>query len=299
MKSIINLVINIKLIIHIGTHKTASTTFQALCTRSQKVLMDNQILFPDYFKFPQNNDFQQHSGVAWMSQKRDLEGVSIFLQKIYDDALKKKCTTTLISGEDFENFLVEIHLAIEFEDLAKFIGFSEIEWLVVQRNPLDYLLSIYAEKSSYKMVLDIGIMANSILEYGFFSTSSPDYNYKFVFDIKKFSSFFKEGVKQNLKVVNFDNFIDDFVGKALFIDLVNNKSLNLLRKEARNLGIQRKRVSKEKIEFRYLANFLGMKSNKDFHENNKNLVDSLVNHRLNRNKTLLSEIEVKFKEYFN
>jgi len=106
-------------------------------------------------------------------------------------------------------------------------------------------------------------------------------------------------VNQNLKVVDFDNFIDDFVGKALFIDLVDNKSLSLLRKEASNVGIQRKRVSKEKIEFRYLANFLGMKSNKDFHENNKNLVDSLVNHRLNRNKTLLSEIEVKFKEYFN
>ena len=261
--------------------------------------MDNQILFPEYFKFPQNKDFQQHSGVAWMSQKRDLEGIRIFLQKINDDALKKKCTITLISGEDFENFLVDIHLAIEFEVIAKSIGFSDIEWLVVQRNPLDYLLSIYAEKSAYKVVLDIGIMANSIIEYGFFSTSSPDYNYKFVFDIKKFSGFFKESVNQNLKVVDFDNFIDDFVGKALFIDLVNNKSLNLLRKEARNVGIQRKRVSKEKIEFRYLANFLGMKSNKDFHENNKNLVDSLVNHRLNRNKTLLSEIEVKFKEYFN
>ena len=99
--------------------------------------------------------------------------------------------------------------------------------------------------------------------------------------------------------VNFDSFIDDFVGKVIFVDLVNDKSLNILRKEANNIGIQRKRPSKEKIEFRYLANFLGMKSNKDFHENNKNLVDSLVNHRLNRNKTLLSEIEVKFKEYFN
>ena len=261
--------------------------------------MDNQILFPDYFKFPQNKDFQQHSAVAWMSQKRDLEGISIFLQKIYDDALKKKCTITLISGEDFENFLVDIHLAIEFEVLAKSIGFSYIEWLVVQRNPLDYLLSIYAEKSAYKMVLDIGIMANSIIEYGFFSTSSPDYNYKFVFDIKKFSGFFKEGVNQNLKVVDFENFIDDFVGKVFFIDLVNDKSLNMLRKEAINVGIQRKRVSKEKIEFRYLANFLGMKSNKEFHENNKNLVDSLVNHRLNRNKNLLPEIQLKFKEYFN
>ena len=231
--------------------------------------------------------------------KERFRGDTYFFAKNQWWCFEKKCTITLISGEDFENFLVDIHLAIEFEVIAKSIGFSDIEWLVVQRNPLDYLLSIYAEKSAYKMVLDIGIMANSIIEYGFFSTSSPDYNYKFVFDIKKFSGFFKESVNQNLKVVDFDNFIDDFVGKALFIDLVDNKSLSLLRKEASNVGIQRKRVSKEKIEFRYLANFLGMKSNKDFHENNKNLVDSLVNHRLNRNKTLLSEIEVKFKEYFN
>ena len=262
-------------------------------------MIDNKVLYPEYFVFPKQQDYYQHSAVARMSQKRDLKNISVFLKSIYKQTTEKSCIVTLISGEDFENFMVDTHLAKEFEDLARFAGFSNIEWIVVQRNPLDYLLSIYAEKSAYKMVLDIGIMANSILEYGFFSTSSTDYNYKFVFDIKKFSGFFKESVNQNLKVVDFDNFIDDFVGKVFFIDLVNDKSLNMLRKEAINVGIQRKRVSKEKIEFRYLANFLGMKSNKEFHENNKNLVDSLVNHRLNRNKNLLPEIQLKFKEYFS
>ena len=103
-----------------------------------------------------------------MSQKRDLKGLSIFLQEIYQKTTEKKCNTSLISGEDFENFLVDIHLAIEFEFIAKSVGFDKLEWFVVQRNQIDYLLSIYAEKSAYKMVLDLGLMANSILEYGFF-----------------------------------------------------------------------------------------------------------------------------------
>ena len=132
----------------------------------------------------------------------------------------------------------------------------------------------------------------------FFSASSPNYNYKFVFDINKFSNFFKEKVNLNLTIINFDTFLVDFVGKEIFNNLVDDKSLAVLSQNSKNIGIKRKRLPNEKIEFRYLANFLGMKSNKDFYENNKNLVDSLVNYRLNRNKTLLAEIQIKFKDRF-
>lgn len=233
-----------------------------------------------------------------MSQKRDLKSLSVFLQAIYEQTSKKNCKVSLISGEDFENFLVDIHLANEFEVLAKSVGYSDIEWVVIQRSQIDYLLSIYSEKSAYKMVLDLGLIANSILEYGFFSASSPEYNYKFVFDISKFSKFFKKNVNPNLTIINFDQFIDDFVGKRIFSYLVNDKSLEKLRQEAKSIGKMRKRHSNEKIEFRYLANFLGMKANKEFHENNKNLVDSLVSYRLKRNKALIQEIQIKFKERF-
>ena len=261
-------------------------------------MIDNKILYPEYFEFPKHQDYYQHSSVARMSQKRDLKSLSVFLQAIYEQTSKKNCKVSLISGEDFENFLVDIHLANEFEVLAKSVGYSDIEWVVIQRSQIDYLLSIYSEKSAYKMVLDLGLIANSILEYGFFSASSAEYNYKFVFDISKFSKFFKKNVNPNLTIINFDQFIDDFVGKRIFSYLVNDKSLEKLRQESKSIGKMRKRHSNEKIEFRYLANFLGMKANKEFHENNKNLVDSLVSHRLKRNKALIQEIQIKFKERF-
>ena len=65
-----------------------------------------------------------------------------------------------------------------------------------------------------------------------------------------------------------------------------------------NIGIKRKRPVNEKIEFRYLANFLGMKADKEFHANNKKLVDLLISHRMKRNEDLLKEIHIKFKEQF-
>ena len=101
-----------------------------------------------------------------MSQKNDLDNLSLFLKSIFDDTQKKSCHTTLISGEAFENFLVDTHLALEFEKLAKSLGYSDINWIVVYRKPIEYLESIYAECSGYGVVLDISMMANIILEYG-------------------------------------------------------------------------------------------------------------------------------------
>jgi len=255
-------------------------------------LISNGILFPQY------SNWHQHSFAAHLSQKKDTNSLSDFMRSIFNETIDENCSATIISGEDFENFLIDTHLAFEFEMLAKSAGYSEIEWIVIQRDPIEYLLSIYSEKSGYGMVLDLGIMANSILKYGFFSASTSNYNYKFVFDINKFSEFFKRNVNPNLKVINFHKFINDFVGKAVLASFVDETSLKKLRLKSQNIGIKRKRPSKQKVELRYVANFLGMKPDKNFYESNTNLVDSLITHRLNRNKSLLSEIEIIFKEKF-
>ncbi len=205
----------------------------------------------------------------------------------------------MISGEDFENFLVDIHLANEFEILANSVGYSHIEWIVIKRYPYDYLLSIYSEKSGYRVVLDIGLIANTVLEYGFFTVSTENYNYKFVFDIDKFSKLFKKNVSSKLTVINFDDFVEGFPGKSIFSNLVSEQSLKKISENSLNIVIQRKRPPKEKVEFRYVAHFLGMTPNKEFYEGNKKLVDALIANRLNRNEALLKDIELKFKERFS
>jgi hypothetical protein len=275
-----------------GTHKTASTTFQSICRDNRKVLIDNGLVFPQY------SNWSQHSFAAWAAQKRDVKHLRKFLHSIYEETKAANCKKTLISGEDFENFLVDTHLASEFENIAKFEGYTNIEWIIVRRDPLDYLLSIYAEKSGYQMVLDLELMANLILEYGFVSPGGRRYNYKFIFDIKKFSELFKKNVNKNLTVIQFKDFTNDFVGKVILQHYLGKKSLEIVRKASKEIGVQRKRPKPEKVEFRYIANFLGRKADKIFYENNKNLVDALVSERLNRNKALIINIKNTFKARF-
>ena len=71
-----------------------------------------------------------------------------------------------------------------------------------------------------------------------------------------------------------------------------------MRKASQEIGVRRKRPKPEKVEFRYVGNFLGRKADKIFYENNKNLVDALVSERLNRNKALIVNIKNKFKVRF-
>ena len=182
--------------------------------------------------------------------------------------------------------------------LAKSEGYKNIEWIYIRRDPLDYLLSIYSEMSAYKVVLNLELMAEIILEYGFVSVSANRYNWKFVFDVEKFAQLFKKNVNKNLKVVSFENFIFDYVGKTILIDYINELSITKLKEVAELIGIQRKRHSPEKVEFRYMANFLNVKANKAFHENNKQLVDSLISHRIKRNNALFESIRSRFKDSF-
>jgi hypothetical protein len=275
-----------------GTNKTASTTFQSLCKNNRKVLIDNGLVFPQYSTWP------QHSFAAWMSQKRDIKNLCVFLRSISDETKAKNCKSTLISGEDFENFLVDIHLANEFETLAKCEGYTDIEWIVIRRDPTDYLLSIYAEMCSYNGVLNLELMASIILEYGFVSVSAGTYNFKFVFDIIKFSELFKKNVNKNLKVISFEDFTCDYVGKIVLNNYLDEKSLDKLREEAKLIGVERKRPPPETVEFRYIASFLGMKADKTFYENNKQLIDTLISNRINRNKVFLASIKNRFKERF-
>lgn len=256
-------------------------------------MIDNKILFPEYL------DWHQHSFAAWMSQKKDLDNLCLFLKSIFDDTKKKSCHTTLISGEAFENFLVDTHLALEFEELAKSLGYSDIHWIFVYRKPIEYLESIYAERSSYGVVLDISIMANIILEYGYVSPSSKFYNNKFVFDVRRFAKLFQKNVNKNLTIIKFEDFIEGFVGKTLLNHFVFQKnSLDVLSYEAKKIGVVRKRPSLEKVEFRYVANFLNMRPHKEFYESNKTLINALLPHRINIYKSVIEDIRFKFDEQF-
>lgn len=85
-----------KLLIHIGTHKTATTSIQHFCALNKDTLKTNGFLYP------QNNDSAYvynflASRLAY-SKKAEVEE---FMKSSYDEAKKEKCDTVVISAESF------------------------------------------------------------------------------------------------------------------------------------------------------------------------------------------------------
>ncbi len=105
-------------------------------------------------------------------------------------------------------------------------------------------------------------------------------------------------MNNNLTVIQFEDFTSDFVGKVVLNDYLEEKSLGILRKIAQKIGVERKRPAPEKVEFRYVAHFLGREADDIFYKNNKSLIDALVSERINRNKALLVSIKSTFKDQF-
>ena len=83
--------------------------------------------FFNVFLYPKFENWKQHSYLAWQFQRQNKQVISEFFQKVENDCKAFGCTTAIISGEDFENCLVDHAMAIETEKMAKLAGFKEIE----------------------------------------------------------------------------------------------------------------------------------------------------------------------------
>lgn len=274
-----------KFIIHSGFHKTASTTFQRICMQATKILEKNRIFFPKY------KNWEQHSYAARLLQKQDFEGLKKFLFFCINEARKKNCNAVLISGEDFENLFIDLNNALRFEETAYSSGFSEIQWIIVKRETVDYIKSIYAEKCIYGVCLNIENIINSAKEYGFSSLTTKKYNYLFVFDIRRFETVFRKTVNSKLKIYDFVEFKKNYVGKVLLDEFITNRKDHvLIANAAQEIGVTKKRLSDKEVEFRYTCSFLGLAPTRKTLEDNKNLFNSLINQRMIKKNAAISTL---------
>lgn len=85
-----------KLLLHIGTHKTASTSLQHFCALYRKLLQRYG------FHYPKNSDSAYVFNFLASRLAFGKEGeVSAYLEKVREEAEKKGCHTVLISAESF------------------------------------------------------------------------------------------------------------------------------------------------------------------------------------------------------
>jgi hypothetical protein len=240
-----------ELIIHCGLHKTATTSFQEICASNRALLAEVGIHYPSY----KNRD--QHSFVLWDGSTDGWHVVEEFLKNAFI-AAEGKCHSVLLSGEDFENAIVDLALARDIENAAAGAGFSHVRWVVVTRDPLDYARSLYGEKCKHGVVLHYPTIISIAKTRGVFYLSTANYNYIFVLDFQRFSARFRGCVTGTVTELKMEEFIDGFAGSALLRGILSPAGFTRFTTEAQGINSKprNQRMSPRQIEYAYAANAL-------------------------------------------
>lgn len=121
---------------HIGTHKTGSTSLQRLCARASDQLLDDGILYPESGR-PDHLPNGHHI-LAWsIHQERgynDLEGWDTVTDEIQASDVPK----AVLSSEGFVRCTVP-----EIQQIRSFFPDSTVQALVYLRDPFSYMVSLY------------------------------------------------------------------------------------------------------------------------------------------------------------
>jgi hypothetical protein len=144
-----------RLIIHAGLHKTASTFLQVLLCRNAEKLQQAGVYFE-----PDRGMFANHS-TAWYAGRGNPIGVAEHVKL----ARSRGQQTMILSSEDFEMMIFHHRIALLVEAAARTAGVTEIEWHFCLRNPGEYFASQYAQLSNHAY-FDFLQMLNSVLRDG-------------------------------------------------------------------------------------------------------------------------------------
>jgi hypothetical protein len=241
-----------KLVIHCGLHKTATTSFQTFCSDNRSALFDVGICYPRL------GNKTQHSYLMHDVQETDIGILEEYLNRIYAE-VDGVCHTVLLSGEDFENCIVDVGLAVDIEAAANRSGFESVTWVVVTRGLDELLRSLYAEMSKHGVTLRFDTLARSAAKSGCMYVSTQNYNYIFVLDYTRFEARFKENTSGGHIVLSYEDFTRDFVGMVLLKKLLSENKFFKFRKLAKfNTEIKNKRITAFQVEANYLSTALGV-----------------------------------------
>lgn len=218
------------------------------------LLIENAILYPEY------DETQQHSRLMHGIQRDGFGSFGEFLSGCLElnDA---KIDFVLLSGEDFENCLIDTYAAIQIEKEANQAGFQDIIWLFVYRPIGDYVESLYSEMSKHGVVLDKAIMLDTAKERGAFFVSTRHFNYIFSLDYWRHEKSFSERISGTVVSIPMEKFTMGFAGKTVFQELLSPESFAYFEGAAvlPNTHLN-ERLPREAVEENYVATALKLDS---------------------------------------
>ncbi|WP_456387293.1 hypothetical protein [Profundibacter sp.] len=163
-----------KVVIHIGTHKTATTTIQDMFWKNSRVLATHGLIYPRV-----SRRVMGHHGLVfnWVQMDKPYQlrkGGRAALSAIAEKYAQTDATVFL-SSEEFSRGAPES--ATDFAELRDLLSaFDEIEIICVLRTQWQFLQSVYMEVSKKSMPPRPPALVNPVIDSGMFMGLWVDYN---------------------------------------------------------------------------------------------------------------------------
>jgi len=151
-----------RLIVHLGFHKTASTYLQHLLNGHHAALKARGIWYEPQPGYP------AHHFAAWAL----LMGDASRLEKMLQDARTEGCSAVIFSSEDLEAIVYNPGCVELIEATAAAAGVKEIEWHVALREPGAYFESLHAQLQHH-VYADAVMMFTEVLRRGHLFIADP------------------------------------------------------------------------------------------------------------------------------
>lgn len=144
---------DLKFLLHIGSPKAGSSFLQTLCARSRTRLADSGIYFPP--GTPHNEACMlagrisagNAQSLALHIREQQWDRVEQWLRRVAEAAVRKRCDRILLSSEWLLGSLAGDDHLIELSRRLDRLGGHSLEFLLVLRDPVGQLLSLYKHRA--------------------------------------------------------------------------------------------------------------------------------------------------------
>jgi len=213
-----------RIVIHGGLHKTASTSFQKICSSARKALEQKQILYPKIKTHPSLFNHNYWLDIAFY------DGDYSWCQQTLRQAsrIKADIECILLSAENLEYFSCgEFRLSgirctsypRKLEKRLLVAGATSVDWVFVFRDPVEYHASLYSQLSAGcdpdRPIVDFLGSAMVAAKWGGLQLTSFHQNHKFIFDYPAFLKRFTEQVSGRVAAVPFQEMTQGMPGDPL------------------------------------------------------------------------------------
>lgn len=296
------------LIVHAGTHKTATTSFQSICFKNRDQLIDNGIYYP-LLDFDFNDPVlartlkgknpakvvQQHSYLPRFILKGNHEDTEKFLRNAYNFSVQNSCSTVLVSGEDFESSLVDYSIAAKFKKIATSAGFEKIIFYATKRRSAEYFKSLYAQLASQKIPCNPITLYETIDSHGYATFSSAHGIFHYVFDLRRQAKLFEARTNIECRVIEYETFLDPFPGACLLDQIgLSPEAITALQTTDTRINTSHEKGDAELL---HACAYLAIPPTKDNIEKHRHLLKHLVARRRAMMNAVMSSVEKKFLKF--